>query len=198
VYAPSPMSARRLRAAIVVGAALVLTVGTLAGCSRKSAPDSAAGDTATETTAIAGTSVVPPSSDTTASTAPPEGDPNASSTTLEADDNTDAFGHTPEQVQAFRAAYSAAFEAECRRIWASVGGGLLSDPDFAEDQYSVDDCLGELDPDWGELVDRRGRCADRRQRSRGPLVRRRRRDLLVLRRLSRPDPCRRSTTPSPN
>jgi hypothetical protein len=147
------MSARRLRAAIVVGAALVLTVGTLAGCSRKSAPDSAAGDTATETTAIAGTSVVPPSSDTTASTAPPEGDPNASSTTLEADDNTDAFGHTPEQVQAFRAAYSAAFEAECRRIWASVGGGLLSDPDFAEDQYSVDDCLGELDPDWGELAD---------------------------------------------
>ena len=52
-----------------------------------------------------------------------------------------------------RAAFTQAFEAECNRIWASVGGGLLSDPDFPEDQYPVEDCLIELDPDWAELVD---------------------------------------------
>jgi hypothetical protein len=133
-------------------AALFITIGVLAGCSRKSAPDSAAEVTATETTAVNGTSLAPPTSDTGSfSTTSTTLDPNPSSTIIE--DGTDAFGHTPEEVQALRTAYSAAFDGECRRIWASVGGGLLSDPDFPEDQYAVDDCLSELDADWGELVD---------------------------------------------
>ena len=146
------MSAPRLRPAIAVIAALLIAVGTLSACSRKSAPESAADDTASDTTAASGTSLAPPSSDT--STIPPGSpDPNASTTTTIEGDDADAFGHTPEEVQAFRAAYSEAFNGECQRIWASVGGGLLSDPDFPEDGYAVDDCLTELDPDLAELVD---------------------------------------------
>jgi hypothetical protein len=144
------MSARRLRPAIVAILALVVTVGTLAACSRKSQPESTADDT-TQTTAAIGTAIPPTTPDTsTSSTAPL--DPSASSTTL-GGDGSNAFGHTEEETAAFVAAYSEAFETECARIWASVGGGVLSDPDFPEDGYVVDDCLSELDPDWGELVD---------------------------------------------
>jgi len=134
-----------LRHARVVSAALVVVVLLLAACTRKDAPGASSDDTS-GTTELTGTSIAPTSEPP--STAP--GDPGSTTTTEE---ETDAFGHTAAEVAAFVAAYSQAFRAECQRIFDSLGGGPLSDPDFPEDQYLVDDCIFELDETWGELVD---------------------------------------------
>jgi hypothetical protein len=125
-------------------ACLVVT----AGCSRHDALEEDAASSATSSEPQGTT--VPPSSDpsTTESTL----DPAASSTTTTGAE-TDVFGHTEAETASFVAAYSQAFRAECERIFASVGGGPLADPDFPEDQYVVGDCLFELDETWGELVD---------------------------------------------
>jgi hypothetical protein len=138
-------SSTPVRAALAAAVVLVLV---LAGCSRNPAieDEQDAGTTIPPATSVApGTSE--PATDTTI-------DPSGTeSTTTTAEPETDAFGHTPEQVAAFNAAYAEAFRAECQRIWASLGGGPLADPDFPEDQYTVDDCIFELDETWGELND---------------------------------------------
>lgn len=146
------MSPRR-RLALTLVAVLALLV-PLAACSGNDNDDASdPSTTATETTAVAPIETTTPPTDSVApdetTTVPPDSTPDAS------DDDTDAFGHTPEQDASYRAAYTAAFEAECRRIWSSYAGGdgLLADPDFAEDTYSVQDCLGELDPDYGSFAD---------------------------------------------
>jgi len=146
------MRARRSRSPIAV--ALLVAVLLLAACSRKAAlgDDNESVGTSTEPT--------PTSTSTTTSvggsdSSLPAEDPGASTSTTSPEDETGPFGHTDAELASFRAAYSAAFEAECRRIWSTTAGGdgLLADPDFAEDTYTVDDCLGELDPDWGEFAD---------------------------------------------
>jgi len=132
----------------IVVLALLAGVLLLGACTRKAAPgeDAATGTTQPTGTSIGpGTSVPPPTEPT------PLPDPAESSTTIEPDDG--AFGHSAATLAAFRAAYAQAFRAECQRIWASMGGGPLADPDFPEDQYTVNDCLAELDEDWGEFAD---------------------------------------------
>lgn len=147
MYAHPPMTNSPTPVRAVLAAAVVLVL-VLAGCSRNSAieDEQDAGTTIAPTTSVApGTSE--PTTDTTV-------DPGSTeSTTPPEEPETDAFGHTPEQVAAFNAAYAQAFRAECQRIWASLGGGPAADPDFPEDQYTVDDCLFELDETWGELND---------------------------------------------
>lgn len=151
VYARRSMSMSQLRPVRALGV-LVLTVVLLAGaCSRKSAPEA---DQAAETTIASpasGSTEVPPAS--TETTTGPDQTAEGSTTTTSSEPVEEAFGYTAEQLAAFRAAYATAFRAECQRIWASMGGGALADPDFPEDQYTVNDCLAELDDTWGELND---------------------------------------------
>jgi hypothetical protein len=138
------------RTLVAVAALLALTVAAGA-CSREDAVD----DASSSSTVVDGTTI--PASDTTVpssdTTAPPTDstDTTASSSTTE---ETDIFGNTPSQNAAYRAAYRAAFEGECRRIWATYAGadGIMSDPDFPEDPYVVDDCLADIDDSWGEFA----------------------------------------------
>lgn len=146
------MSPRR-RLALAAIAVLVLLV-PLSACSGNNDDASDTDTTATETTAaVAPTETTTPPTDSVApdetTTVPSDPAPDAS------EDDTDAFGHSPEEDASFRAAYTAAFQAECQRIWSSYAGGdaLLADPDFAEDTYSLQDCLDELDPDYGSFAD---------------------------------------------
>jgi hypothetical protein len=128
-------------------AALIATAPI--ACSRGSVDDGEAAATtvapttteATTTTGEPTPTATTPSTDTSPTTPPP-------------DDGTDAFGNTPEQSAQFRAAYRAAFETECARIWATYAGGdgILADPDFPEDPYVVDDCVIDLDDSWGEFA----------------------------------------------
>jgi hypothetical protein len=137
----------------VLGAvALVLVLGTsaLGACSREEAPGDGAADT---TIGAPGTSVAPdttmaPTPDTTTTAT----DPSAPVESTPTEPDTNAFGQTEEQAAQFRSVYAQAYRAECQRIWASVGGGALADPDFPEDQYTVNDCLAELDESWGEFA----------------------------------------------
>jgi predicted small lipoprotein YifL len=144
------MCARRSRPFVV--AALLVAVLALAACSRKGplGDDNEAVGTSTEPmqTSTSTTTVA------TDSSVPAE-DPGASTSTTSPEEEPGAFGHTDAELASFRAAYSAAFEGECHRIWSSYAGadGLMADPDFAEDTYAVDDCLIELDADYGELAD---------------------------------------------
>jgi hypothetical protein len=146
------MFAHPPRSAVLV--ALLVAVLALAACSRKAAigdeSDAAAASTVSSTTSSSTTSTVP-----TDSSLPVE-DPGApSTTTTTSPDGFGAFGYTDAELASFRAAYAQAFEAECRRIWSSYSGGtgLLADPDFPEDTYTVDDCLTELDDSNGEFAD---------------------------------------------
>jgi hypothetical protein len=141
----SPLSVRRVAALALLAGMLLL-----GACSRKAAPneESVAGTTLPPGTSIAPGTSVPPSTDTT-----PPIDPGAPIPTTTEPDDGSAFGHSAETLATFRAAYAQAFRAECQRIWASMGGGALADPDFPEDQYTVNDCLAELDDSWGEFAD---------------------------------------------
>lgn len=136
----------RHRAHWLAAVALLGAASLFAGCSRESLDDT---NDAASTTIPTATSIAPPTSDPAADTTAPAGD---SSSTTDPDDGG-AFGHSEAELASFRAAYSQAFTEECERIWTSIGGGPLSDPDFPEDQYVVGDCVFELDETWGDLVD---------------------------------------------
>jgi hypothetical protein len=143
------MPKSRFRLLSAVALAGVLGASALGACSREEAPDDQSAGTTAEApgTSIGSDTTVAPATDTTAAIdpgVPPE------STTTEPD--TNAFGQTEEQAAQLRAIYAEAYRAECQRIWASVGGGALADPDFPEDQYTVNDCLAELDDTWGEFA----------------------------------------------
>jgi hypothetical protein len=132
--------------AVLATAAVVLVIFATS-CSRNEAiGDEDAGSTTLGPTTSVAPGTSQPATDTTQN-------PGSSEPTPSSEPETDAFGHTPEEVAALNAAYAEAFRAECQRIWSSLGGGPLADPDFPEDQYSVDDCLFELDETWGELND---------------------------------------------
>lgn len=131
--------------------ALLATALVLGACSRERLDDSeSAGTTRAPGTSVEPGTTIEPSTDTTA-TLPTESTP--STTDASGEDDVGPFGHTEAELAAFRAAYAEAFRAECQRIWTSMGGGALADPDFPEDQYTVNDCLAELDDSWGEFAD---------------------------------------------
>jgi hypothetical protein len=146
------MAARtRLLAALAVALLLVFT-----GCSRTSTSDDNAASADT-TAAAPDTTAAPPDTTAATDTTATTDDPSSTSSDDDGDttDSTDAFGHTDADNAAFRDAYAAAFDAECRRIWSTYAGadGLMADPDFPDDTYSVQDCLDELDTDYGEFTD---------------------------------------------
>jgi hypothetical protein len=156
VYARPAMSRpRRPAASRFLGLLLVVALCLLAACSRQGAIGDESDAAATSTVTSESTTTSPPATQPTDSSVAGE-DPNASSTTEPSpDDDVGAFGHTDADLASFRAAYSVAFEAECRRIWSTYAGadGLMADPDFPDDTYTVDDCLFELDADYGEFAD---------------------------------------------
>lgn len=144
------MSSRR-RTLVALFAALALGIGAGA-CSKESSVD----DAASSTTEAVDTTSVPAAVDTTVATdtsTPAETTP-TSDAPLATEETTDIFGNTPTENATYRAAYRAAFEAECGRIWATYAGadGVLADPDFPEDPYVVDDCTADLDDSWGEFA----------------------------------------------
>jgi hypothetical protein len=57
-----------------------------------------------------------------------------------------------EELAALRQAYVDAFTAACNEIWSISPTGVLDDP-YDEQLYTVDDCLDEMDAEWGELAD---------------------------------------------
>jgi cytoskeletal protein RodZ len=85
-------------------------------------------------------------------TAPPDTSPD---TTLPAPKPTSppAPSTTGPDTRSTIEAYSQEYERYCRTAFGIAPNGILHDPDFIDDTYTVDDCLYWLDPEWGEFFD---------------------------------------------
>lgn len=133
------------------------TVFTTSGpASATSATESTRTSTSTTDTSTAATSSIPSALTTapgqTFPTAPPDTSP---VTTLPAPPRTTppAPSTTGPDTRSPRQAYAQEYERYCRQAFSISPNGVLADPDFIDDTYTVDDCLYWLDPDWGDFFD---------------------------------------------
>ncbi len=122
-----------------------LATTTSSGATTSSQPPSTA-DTTTASATTNGSGSAPPTSadvDPSGSTTLPP----PASTTPPTPSTTGPDTRTPTQ------AYSQEYEKYCRATFKTSPDGVLYDPDFVTDAYTVDDCLYWLDPEWGEFFD---------------------------------------------
>ncbi len=118
--------------------------------------DDATSSTSDSRTTTGATSTVPPALTTvpgqTLPTSPPDTSPD---TTLPDPKPTSppAPSTTGPDTRSTVEAYSQEYERYCRNAFGIAPDGVLHDPDFIDDTYTVEDCLYWLDPEWGEFFD---------------------------------------------